>query len=113
MKVEPAKMDAFLNETRLARLATADVDGQPHVVPVWYLWDGKSLWISTFQSTHKVRVLRQNPRCAVVVDDEREGLELRGVMMQGTAELVRAPREFVEDMSTRRNDAPIRARVRS
>ncbi len=101
MKVEPAKMDAFLNETRLARLATADADGQPHVVPVWYLWDGESLWISTFQSTRKVRMLRQNPRCAVVVDDEREGLELRGVMMQGAAELVRAPREFVIDMSTR------------
>jgi len=101
MKVESAKMDAFLNETRLARLATADADGQPHVVPVWYLWDGESLWISTFQSTHKVRVLRQNPRCAVVVDDEREGLELRGVMMQGAAELVHAPREFVVDMSTR------------
>lgn len=31
---------AFAAEQRVARLATADADGHPHVVPVCYAWDG-------------------------------------------------------------------------
>ena len=42
----------------LDRLATANPRTlQPHVVPVWFWWDGTSLWISAFSSTRKVKEL--------------------------------------------------------
>ena len=60
--VTPAEIDAFLAEAILARLATANPKTcQPHAVPVWFLWDGESAWISAFTSTgHPPIGLRKN-----------------------------------------------------
>ncbi len=57
----PEKRDfvnTFLAEPRIARMATANKDGQPHVVPVWYAWDGNTLWISAYADTRKVKDLQ-------------------------------------------------------
>ena len=54
--VRVASVSNFLADAHLARLATCNPDTlQPHVVPVWYEWDGEYIWISTFRSTRKVR----------------------------------------------------------
>lgn len=51
-----AQIEEVLKEVVLARLATANSKTcQPHVVPVWFLWDGESIWISAFNSTRKVK----------------------------------------------------------
>ena len=64
-----AQIDAFLAEPLLARLASASPETlQPHVVPVWYAWDGEIFWINSYVTTRKIGELRDNPRCAVVVD---------------------------------------------
>ena len=90
------KHTAMLSEPLLARLATASLpEGQPHVVPVWYQWDGERLWISSYRSTRKIRILEQNPRCAVVVDQVTGSGEISGVLFEGLAELVRAPSDFL------------------
>ncbi len=34
-------IDIFLTQPHIARMATADKEGHPHVVPVWYAWDGR------------------------------------------------------------------------
>jgi len=39
-------IDAFLEKPLIARMATADRYARPHVVPVWYAWDGTTIWIS-------------------------------------------------------------------
>ena len=39
-----AFIDTFLEGSNTARLATADQGGKPHVVPVWYAWDGEKIW---------------------------------------------------------------------
>ncbi len=89
------KYAAMLSEPLLARLATASLpEGQPHVVPVWYLWDGENLWISAYRSTRKVRMLERNPRCAVVVDKSADNGE-SGVLFEGRAELVTSPYDFL------------------
>ncbi len=73
----------------IARLATTNpATHQPHVVPVWYEWDGEKLWISTFQSTRKVKELRANPLISVVVDTDAPGQPARGVILEGVAELI-------------------------
>jgi nitroimidazol reductase NimA-like FMN-containing flavoprotein (pyridoxamine 5'-phosphate oxidase superfamily) len=58
-------VDTFLARPLIARMATAGTDGRPHVVPVWYAWDGVTLWISSFASTRKVKQLRKNPYISV------------------------------------------------
>jgi PPOX class probable F420-dependent enzyme len=101
-KSRAAKMRALLSEPLLARIATVSPDDlQPHVVPVWFLWDGESVWISSYSSTRKIRELQGNPKCSIVIDTSGRPDGLSAVLFEGRAELVTEPREFVREMVTR------------
>jgi nitroimidazol reductase NimA-like FMN-containing flavoprotein (pyridoxamine 5'-phosphate oxidase superfamily) len=100
--ITPDKINTFLDQAILARLATAAPGTlQPHVVPVWFLWDGEVVWISSFQNTRKVRELKRNARCAIVIDTEGATLGVSAVLFEGRAELLTEPRAFVQEMATR------------
>lgn len=87
-------VSAFLNQPHIARLASCEPDSaQPHVVPVWYEWDGEIIWVSTFRSTRKVRELRRNPRFSLVIDTDGRGELARGVLFEGHAEFIELPEE--------------------
>lgn len=106
--VEAAKSDrkplieSVLAETVLARLATTNPKTmQPHVVPVWFLWDGEFVWISSFVSTRKIRELKDNPRGAVLIESKQEAGKLQAVLLEGMVELVAQPRQLVSEMANR------------
>ncbi len=100
--ISPDRINTFLDQAILARFATAAPDTvQPHVVPVWFLWDGESVWISSFKNTRKVQELRRNARCAMVIDTEGNDLGVSAVLFEGEAELLTEPRDFVQEMATR------------
>ncbi len=82
---------AFLTRPLLGRLATASPDGQPHVVPVWFLFEDGFVWVSAFRTTRKVIDLERNPKCAIVIDIEQGQEALSAVAIEGRAELIRAP----------------------
>jgi PPOX class probable F420-dependent enzyme len=83
---------AFLDGAHLARLATCNpATLQPHVVPVWYEWDGELIWISSFRSTRKVREIRKNPRVSLVIDTPGGSGPAPGVVFEGQAELIADP----------------------
>ncbi len=93
---KPSVID-FLAGARLARLATCNPESlQPHVVPVWYEWDGDSLWISSFRSTRKVREIGLNPRLSLVIDASDGDGAASGVVFEGLAELITDPALGVE-----------------
>ena len=99
---DQTEIDAFLDHSYLARMASVNPKNlQPHVVPVWYGWDGRSLWISAFRSTRKVRELMKNPRCSIVIDVDLDAPGgLHGVLMEGVAELVTAPQDLLVEKTT-------------
>ncbi len=92
-------IDAFLEKPLIARMATADRHAHPHVVPVWYAWDGTSIWISSFASTRKVAELRQNPYLSISIDVAEQNGATRAVILEGKSELITEPREFVASQS--------------
>jgi hypothetical protein len=95
---DKAVVEAFLDKTLLARIATADPDTcQPHVVPVWYGWDGESLWISSYSTTRKVIELNKNPYCSIVIDVEESDDDIRAILFEGKAELVTGPSDFLRE----------------
>jgi hypothetical protein len=98
-----AQAEALLSQPVLARIATANPKtNQPHVVPLWYLWDGASIWISGFRSTRKFRELLANPRCAILVEPaDPKNSKIQGVLFEGVAEVITSPHHLVEEMSTR------------
>lgn len=82
----------FLAGPHLARLATCNPESlQPHVVPVWYEWDGEFIWISSFRSTRKVREIGLNPRVSLVIDVPNADYDAPGVVFEGQAELITDP----------------------
>lgn len=54
----------------VARLATVDADGFPHVTPVWFAWDGDVFLVSSLARRPHVARLLANPKVGLVVDDE-------------------------------------------
>jgi PPOX class probable F420-dependent enzyme len=90
------QVQEFLTRKLLGRLATASSEGQPHVVPVWFLWEAGAAWISSYRSTRKVIDLERNPKCALVVDVEQAEGGLTAVMLEGRAELVSTPPNAVK-----------------
>ncbi len=97
-----ALIEAVLAEPVLARLATTNPKNmQPHVVPVWFMWDGTCVWISSFVSTRKIRELRHNPRGAVLIESKQEGGKLTAVLLEGAVELVTEPRSQVSEVANR------------
>jgi pyridoxamine 5'-phosphate oxidase family protein len=63
----------YLNGQLLGRLATADVDGKPHVVPVSFSYNPELETIDiggyNFGARKKYRDVQRNPWAAFVVDD--------------------------------------------
>jgi PPOX class probable F420-dependent enzyme len=53
---------------RTGKLATASLDGKPHVAPVWFVPDGDDLVFTTGEGTVKGCNLRANPRAALTLD---------------------------------------------
>ncbi|WP_127784575.1 pyridoxamine 5'-phosphate oxidase family protein [Rhodococcus sp. X156] len=80
--------DAFLAEQRTCRMATVSADGAPHVSPLWFIWDGEALWMQSITRSKRWANLARDPRVAVVVDDGHDYLELRGVELHGSVEVV-------------------------
>ena len=87
----------FIASHRVGRLATADAQGAPHVVPICYAFDGHRIFsaIDRKPKTVEARGLRRvrnilaNPRVALVIDDYSEDwAELAYVLVRGTAELL-------------------------
>ena len=87
----------FLLDQRVGRLATADRNGAPHVLPVGYALEGNALYIAIDDkpkrtSGRKLKRLQniiENPRAAVVVDRYDEDWSRLGwVMLRGYAEIL-------------------------
>src|SRR5579863_7868118 len=70
-------------------LTTVGSDGRPYTVPVWFLWDGKTILIFSQPQKQKVRNLHKNARITLALDDTKRGEDV--VIVEGTAELLDAP----------------------
>ena len=87
----------FLDRHRVARFATADSGGQPHIVPICYAVSGDSVYFTIDEKPKRladkplkrIRNLQQNPHVALVVDRyDEDWTRLGWVMVQGEAALL-------------------------
>ena len=62
----PSIRDALEHEP-VMWLSTTRPDGGPHVVPLWFLWDGRAIVAFSKPDAQKVRNLRADPRVMVAV----------------------------------------------
>lgn len=88
---------AFLFRQRVGRLATADREGSPHVVPVCFALSGDTLYITIDEKPKRtagkglkrVRNILENPSAAFTADHYDEDWSRLGwVMLRGNAEIL-------------------------
>jgi hypothetical protein len=85
--------EELLSQPVLARIATANLEtGQPHVVPLWYLWDGASIWIRF--PPHKFRELLATPNVVLVKPADPKASKIRPCCSKASGDSW--PREMVE-----------------
>jgi hypothetical protein len=58
----------LINAPVLARLAYNSPKGEPRVIPIGYLWNGKEIVVCTVPNAPKIRALRKNPAVALTID---------------------------------------------
>lgn len=87
MGMEPDELDGFLGRAPalLGFVGNSFADGSPHVVPVWYRWNGSEITIWTGEKRPWVRNLSHDPRVSIVVAEQVP--PFAGLVMQGRMEV--------------------------
>jgi len=79
-----------------AILSTIDDDGFPHSVPLGYFRLGRDIVMGVRDGTHKIANIESNPKVSVLLEDGSTMGDIRGVMLQGHARIVRERGEALE-----------------
>lgn len=81
----------FIDHSRTAMLATHGADGAIHLVAMWYgVIDGE-IWFETKSKSQKAVNIRRDRRCSVLIEDGDTYDTLRGVSIEGVAEIYDDP----------------------
>lgn len=106
MKV-PREMHDILTQNYFGYLCTTDIKNQPHVTPVFFVYDPAEvkIYFITSSRSKKFKNLRSNSKTSLTVDirDPKNPFRNEGVMVQGVAELKESePLESQSNLSIRR-----------
>jgi PPOX class probable F420-dependent enzyme len=84
-----AHIDERLRTNPIIWLTTVRPDNRPHMVAVWFLWDGEKFLIFSQPNTQKLRNLRHNSHVTLALDDTHGGGDV--IVIDGEAELLTNP----------------------
>ncbi len=96
-------VQAFIQRQRVARMATVDAAGSPHIVPICYAYDGSRLFSTVDEKPKRVSATRLqrlvniqgNPRICLIIDEyDEDWSRLRFVMIHATAQIAHAGAEY-------------------
>ncbi|MCV7228195.1 pyridoxamine 5'-phosphate oxidase family protein [Mycolicibacterium komossense] len=96
-KLSDEEIEAFLDSRPgWAMLSTIDEDGFPHTVPLGYFRLGRDIIMGVRDGTRKVANVEGNQNVSVLLEDGSSMADIRGVMFQGHARIVRERSEALE-----------------
>jgi PPOX class probable F420-dependent enzyme len=86
---DEAHVDQRLRDDIVIWLGSVRPDGRPHLVPVWFLWDGSTVLIFSKPDNQKVRNIRHDARVILAMDNTDDGDDV--ITIEGAAELLNEP----------------------
>ena len=89
IRMSEAELARFLGEERVVTCASVGPNGRPHLMPLWYVVDGGLVTAWTYAKAQKVRNLERKPQATLQIEAGDTYAELRGVMLECDAEMVR------------------------
>jgi PPOX class probable F420-dependent enzyme len=93
MTMSKEEIETFLSVPRMARMATTAINGNPHVVPVWYYYDGTNILVTAVKGTKRTKNIKNNPNVSIVIDivegkaEDISYLNAKAVVIEGEAEI--------------------------
>ena len=82
------RRDEFLRSQKVLRLATVGKGKTPHIVPVWYMYRAKKIYVGTNTRTQKAKNAKKNSKVSFCVDKGVNAPNIYGVMGQGNANVI-------------------------
>ncbi|KPM51815.1 PPOX class F420-dependent enzyme [Frankia sp. CcI49] len=82
------EVSAYVATRRTATLVSLGPDGHPHAVAMWFAVLDGVLWFETKAKAQKALNIRRDPRVTVLMEDGLTYDALRGVSLEGRAEMV-------------------------
>lgn len=96
-KLTDEEIEAFLDSRRgWAMLSTIDSGGFPHTVPLGYFRLGHDIVMGVRDRTRKVADVEADPKVSVMLEDGSSMADIRGVLLQGRARIIREPDERLQ-----------------
>jgi PPOX class probable F420-dependent enzyme len=114
-------VEARLRMARVARLATCDAEGRPHVIPVCFVYHRELLYTAldrkpkrfALEKLTRVRNIETNPEVALLLDEyDEDWQKLWYVLVRGRASILRDGAEQQEVVVQLRNKYPQYASLR-
>ena len=78
----------FLEQSRVATMATVSAEGQPHLVAMWYAIIDGQIWFETKAKSQKAVNLRRDGRISVLIETGDTYDQLKGVSFEGQGVIV-------------------------
>jgi len=85
-KPQNAHAEQRLQPEPIIWLTSVRADGRPHLVPVWFYWDGSTVLILSQPDNQKIRNIQRNPNVMLALEAKDGGDDI--VLFEGKAELL-------------------------
>jgi PPOX class probable F420-dependent enzyme len=83
------RIDRLLRDEHVVWLSSVRPDGRPHLVPIWFSWDGREILIASKPNAQKIRNLRTNAKVMLALGEAEDDFDVG--LLEGVAELLDAP----------------------
>ncbi len=70
MSLEDSEVHEFLGRAMVVRVATLSSKGQPHITPLWFVWDRGRIYINLRAKSPAARNISANPAVVLLLDAE-------------------------------------------
>ena len=80
------------------QVASVGHNGYPHLVAMWYVVVDGKLHFTTFGKSQKILNLKRNPKITCMLESGKAYNELRGVVIEGQAEIIEDTAETAKVM---------------
>jgi PPOX class probable F420-dependent enzyme len=82
----------FLRSRKTITINSNGPGGYPHPMPMWFAVDDDGTFrMTTFRKSQKVLNLRRDPKLTVMLESGKAYAELKGLVIEGEAEIVEDP----------------------
>ena len=88
IKLSPAEVARYLEQSKTLTLASNGRDGWPHLIAMWYAVKDGAILMTTYGKSQKAVNLRRDGKATIMIESGTEYGKLKGLMVRGRARII-------------------------